>query len=129
MNSGNRRKNKLTAKKKKKANRKTRIRTRRSQQEKQKPRPPINWANLSRPNFSTKADSWQASAAAASCALSDVSCNTSKGIHSFVKITGKLSVRVGALLQVFGSRERHTKFIKVVSIPMRPIPKEDTLCR
>ena len=39
----------------------------------------------------------------------------------------KLSVMAGTLLYVFGPCERHSKFIKEVYIPFRPIPKEYTL--
>ena len=36
---------------------------------------------------------------------------------------------VGTLLYVFGVVERHSKFIKEMYIPLRPISKEDSLRR
>ena len=38
-----------------------------------------------------------------------------------------MSVMMGTLLYVFGSRERHSELTEEMSIPLRPIPKEDSL--
>ena len=40
----------------------------------------------------------------------------------------KFSVITGTLLKVFGSCERHSELTEEMYIPLRPIPKEDTLC-
>ena len=50
--------------------------------------------------------------------------------NAFLTITGKFPVTIGTLLYVFGSCERHSKLTEQMHVPLRPIPKEDTLrCR
>ena len=47
--------------------------------------------------------------------------------NSFLTKTGKLPVMIGTLLYVFGSCERHSELTEEMCIPLRPIPKENTL--
>ena len=59
----------------------------------------------------------------------DTPVQVCRNINSFLAITGKVSVIVIILnlLCVFGSRERHSECTEELSIPLRPIPKEDCL--
>ena len=50
-------------------------------------------------------------------------------LNSFQTITGKFSVMTGTLLYVVGSRERQSKITEEMHIPLRPIPKEDSIDR
>ena len=56
-------------------------------------------------------------------------------VNLFLAVTGIVSVMIGTILYVLGSRERNSKLKKKkkkkieMYIPMRPIPKGDTLLR
>ena len=50
-------------------------------------------------------------------------CRTVR-VNPFLMRTGKFSVMIGALLYVFGSRERHSNLTEEMHIPLRPLPRK-----
>ena len=56
-------------------------------------------------------------------------CNDGHKVNSFLWKAGQFSVMIGTLLYVFGSCERHSNLTEEMGIPLRPIPKKDSLRR
>ena len=82
--------------------------------------------------FSSEMTGWLDSALSIVCKYGVATFNKPRHtvldkVNSCVTVTGKFSIMIRTLLYIFDSRESHSEPTKEMYIPLRLIPKGDTL--